>query len=148
MYEYEDIYGFLVKRLGVKRAKLHEEIHVSDELGCDGDDFSELMDAYAKRFAVDISAYLWYFHQGEEISMSLGASIFPPPNFRVERIPVTPRLLLESANAGRWLVEYPVHRMPRRRYDVLVDRVVALIVIATFLALIIHRVVAPAAGPK
>jgi hypothetical protein len=71
MYEYEDIYGFLVERLGVKRA-----------------------------------------------------------------------------NAARWLVEYPVHRMPRRRYDVLVDRVVALIVIATFLALIIHRIVAPAPVPK
>jgi hypothetical protein len=40
---------------------------------------------------------------------------WPPHN----PIAVTQKMLLEAANAGKWPLEYPVHKGPPRRYDIL-----------------------------
>ena len=41
--------------------------------------------------------YLWYFHSDEE-GQNIGGLIVKPPNLKVKRIPVTPKLLLDFAN--------------------------------------------------
>jgi Protein of unknown function (DUF1493) len=33
------------------------------DLGVMGDDFTELMEAFAEKYKVDMKGYLWYFHQ-------------------------------------------------------------------------------------
>jgi len=63
------------------------------ELGVDGDDFVELMDAFEQDFAVNLEAYRWYFHHAEE--GAVGGFLFKPPNARVKRIPITPNTLLK-----------------------------------------------------
>jgi hypothetical protein len=120
MCTYDDVYEFLIEELKVKREQLTPDVSLRDRLGVEGDDFFEFEEAYARRFSVDMSAYRWYFHHGEE-GFSIGGLLFKPPYDRVDRIPVTPTLLLESANAGRWPLEYPPHELPAVRYDGIVN---------------------------
>jgi hypothetical protein len=112
MYDYAAIYAFLSEEVGVDTACLKHDTSLQDDLGVAGDDFDELVGDYAERFGVDISGYRWYFHHDAEGSGPADL-FFKQPSY--ERIAVTPTLLLESANAGRWMLEYPQHRGPRRR---------------------------------
>lgn len=92
------------------------------DCGIVGDDFHELIEKYADKFSVDMAGYLWYFHSDEE-GQNIGGLIVKPPNLRVKRIPVTPKLLLDFANLGKWKIEYPKHKIPKRRYDILINQI-------------------------
>ena len=122
MYSYTDVFTFLAHQHGVSPSKLTPETDLFHDLGIDGDDFFELEEAYAKRFCVDMSNYLWFFHHGEEGAFNLGGLFFPAPYCRVDRMPVTPKILLDSANAGKWILEYPPHEVPEHRYDIRINR--------------------------
>ena len=110
MYDYAEIYSFLAEQSGIDAATLGPDDDLVDDLGIDGDDFFNLEQAFAQRFSVDMSAYRWYLHHHQE--KMTPADLF----FRriKNRIAVTPRMLLESADAGRWMVEYPPHKGPPR----------------------------------
>lgn len=91
--------------------------------GTCGDDFHELIDSYAKTYSVDMTSYLWYFHTDEEGGWnSIGGIFFDPPYKKVKRIPITPKLLTNFAEKGKWDIEYPKHNVPRRRYDILINQ--------------------------
>jgi hypothetical protein len=122
MHTFDDIINFLKKKLGRKVISTDSDVY--KDLGCVGDDFHELMEVYAKTFHVDLTDYLWYFHTNEE-GWSLGALFFKPPYSRVKRIPVTARMLLNFANSGKWAVKYPNHRLPKKRYDILINQIFA-----------------------
>ena len=120
MIELDDIYNLIKPKVG--RKALRPDIDIFDELGIVGDDFHELIEDYYKRFNVDMSNYLWYFHTDEEGSLhSIGSWIIKPPNRRVKRIPITPSILLEFANKGTWNIEYPSHKLPKYRYDMFIN---------------------------
>lgn len=123
MYSLENIADFVASETGVNRAKIVPQSRLVEDLGIEGDDFFELEQTFSKRFNVDMSGYLWYFHHDEE-GMNLGALLFLPPSRRVGRIPVTVALLLDAANSGKWPLQYPAHQLPRRRYDLAVNLVV------------------------
>jgi hypothetical protein len=89
------------------------------DVGMSGDDFHEMVEAFSKKYSVDMTDYLWYFHCDEE-----GVSFFKPPYRRVERIPVTPAMLTEFANNGKWKMNYPEHILPSRRYDLILNNVI------------------------
>ena len=61
-----------------------ENSDIVNELGCNGDDFDELMVEFARRYKVDMSSYRWYFHHCEE-GQNIGGLFFSPPNQRVQR---------------------------------------------------------------
>lgn len=92
--------------------------------GTVGDDFAELMEAYAKQFGVEMNGYRWYFHHEDE-GWNLGGLFFKPPNRRVKRIPVTPKMLASFANQGRWSIDYPEHHIPKKRVDILFNQLCA-----------------------
>ena len=117
MYDYADIYAFLAQELGLDPAQLTPDVSLWDDLGVDGDDFFELEEAYAKRFNVDISGYRWYFHHRDEGFLFAPERLFFRPPYNP--IAVTPKMLLEAANAGKWSLEYPAHKGPPRRFDIL-----------------------------
>lgn len=94
------------------------------EIGMVGDDFDEMIEKYSKKYSVNMTDYLWYFHTDEEGSTSLGRLFFDPPYKRVKRIPVTPTMLADFANKGQWKIQYPDHQLPKRRYDILIDRII------------------------
>ena len=111
MYEFAGIFAFLGEELGVDQAHLTPDTSLHDDLGVGGDEFDELVGDFAERFRVDMSGYRWYFHHDAK-GTDPADLFFRQPSY--DRIAVTPRLLLESANAGRWVVAYPSHRAPRR----------------------------------
>ena len=93
--------------------------------GTVGDDFHELIESYAETYSIDMTNYLWYFHADEEGGWnSIGGLFFTPPYQKVQRIPVTPALLTDFATKGTWDVKYPQHKVPKRRYDILVNQIV------------------------
>lgn len=100
------------------------------EDGTVGDDFHELMEKYAQTFSVDMTDYLWYFHADEEGGLSVGGLFFAPPYKMVERIPVTPAMLTEFAEKGRWNIKYPQHKFPKRRGDILVNQLFVVVVVS------------------
>lgn len=116
----------------VKDETIDEDIQLDTdifkELACTGDDFHELMGKYSKKFKVDMSAYLWYFHCNEE-GQNTGGLFFKPPYKRVQRIPVTPRLMLEMANAGKWTLKYPEHKIPKFRIDLFINLILIIVLI-------------------
>ena len=104
MHNLNDILNFAAEKTTC--ADVIATSDIQNDLGCYGDDFHELIDEYSKKFKVDLTFYLWYFHTREE-GNNLGGTFFRAPNERVKRIPVTPTLLLEFANKGKWDLQYP-----------------------------------------
>jgi acyl carrier protein len=117
-----DIYNFIAERSSVNAEALAPDMDLCRDLGIEGDDFFELEAEFEKRFSVDMSTYRWYFHHGEEGWFSIGALFFKSPYLRVQRIPITPALLLQSANAHTWQLSYPEHQLPPRRLDLLFNQ--------------------------
>lgn len=127
MYVVEDIIEFVKEETAVREVNATDDLF--NDLGCVGDDYYEFMQAYSTRFKVDMTAFLWYFHADEE-GQNLGGVFFKPPYMRVEHIPVTPNLLLEFANKGKWEIDYPKHKLPKRRYDMLINYAIGFLLIA------------------
>ena len=103
-------------------------------LGVVGDDFHEMIEKYTETYGVDMTNYLWYFHADEE-GQNFGALFFKPPYSRVDRIPVTPRLLSEFAETKKWSVNYPEHKLPKKRIDLTVNQILIIAFILIILTL-------------
>lgn len=86
-----------------------------------------------------MSKHLWYFHTGEEGAFGIGGLFFAPPYRRVAEIPITIKMLHEFAGGGEWSVPYPPHAIPSKRYDILVNQIVAALLLFAFLAIVASR---------
>lgn len=117
-------------KTGCDYEEVKENTDIDHDLGCTGDDFDELISEYSAKFHVNMDNYLWYFHTYEEgHSNSLGRLFFKPPHERVKHIAVTPTVLLQSANAGIWTLVYPEHKLPKQRYDILINQILVILLI-------------------
>lgn len=138
MYSIDNIISFIREETATHDEIINTETDIFNDLGVAGDDCSELIEAYSKKFTVDLSNYLWYFHHEEEGSWnSIGGIFFKPPNLRVKRIPITPLTLLQFANTGKWNLDYPEHKIPQKRYDIFVNGVLLFLVLGYLLYLFI-----------
>lgn len=122
-YSEENIISFLTDLVG--REEINSQADIFSGLGVTGDDFHEMIEKYAKKFNVDMTSYLWYFHANEE-GHNTGSIFFKAPHEKVKRIPVTPKMLVDFANKGTWTIDYPEHTLPKRRYDIIINRVLLL----------------------
>lgn len=127
MYSQAEISGFIKSKTGIVNLNLNDDL-LKDQ-GVSGDDFHELIADYQKIFNVDMTNYLWYFHSDEE-GNNIGGVFFKPPYERVNHIPVSPAKLLEFANKGRWEMEYPVHKLPKFRWDMIINATLLLIALS------------------
>ena len=118
MLSIENIYQFIGDEYGIKSDELSPDSDLNGDFGIEGDDFDDLILDYSNLFKVNLDTYLWYFHSSEE-AVSPFAFIFPPPNQRVEKIAVTPELLLKYAQSKVWSVKYPTHTIPNKRWDII-----------------------------
>lgn len=103
-----------------------EDADLFELCGIDGDDALEFMDAFAARFGVDGDGYRWYFHHGEE-GMNFGGVFFPPPYGRVQRVPITPNILVEAIRSKRWPLRYPPHKLPAARWDIRINQLLLMV---------------------
>ncbi len=134
---YEDIEKLIRVYSGTKKT-LMPETRIVEDLGIYGDDFFELIESYAETFNVNMDGFLWYFHTREEGSLNPGALIFKTPDRRVRRIPVTIAMLKGYADNGKWGTDYPEHKIPEERWDVIITWVfftipILIMIIAAFL---------------
>lgn len=117
----DEILALIEQQQALKPDKITDDLDLFDGwpngAGIYGDDAEELLGALAKRFKIDMSGYLWYFHTGEEPGCNPGAIFFKRPNQRVQHIPVTLALLVEAAETKVWPVNYPPHTLPEHRWD-------------------------------
>ncbi|TCJ17492.1 DUF1493 family protein [Flaviaesturariibacter flavus] len=113
-----DVLSFVRWKTGRPDAEAEQDLF--EDLGCTGKKFTDLVEHFSMRFGADVSNYKWYFHTNEE-DHSIGGMFYKPPYERVQRIPVTPLMLWEMANAGYWNIEYPEHEIPSSRVDYLIN---------------------------
>ena len=118
----DDTLDFLKDLAGTD--KIAPDSDIFKDIGMVGDDFREMIEKYSEKYSVNMETYLWYFHNVEEGFMSIGGFFFDAPYNRVERIPITPTMLCDFANKGKWGINYPDHQVPKKRYDILINRVV------------------------
>lgn len=133
MYSEKDIIDFIIDKAAVKPEEVNLDTDIFEELGSTGDDFHELIEAYAEKYLVNMENYLWYFHTDEEGTNFFGGALFLPLYKRVKRIPITPRMLLSFANSGKWEIDYPPHKIPKHRIDIYINY----LLIAVFLFFVI-----------
>ena len=79
----EELIALVTGTNGIKEEVL-PDADIEKDLGCTGDDFFELMEAYAKRFNVDMSGFLWYFHTHDESMATLNPLPSHPTSAQVE----------------------------------------------------------------
>lgn len=127
MYSQEEIDNFIKEKTGINRLMPSDDL-LNDKGVC-GDDFHELIDDYAKNFNVDMTGYRWFFHADEEGWNIIGGFFFKPHKM-VTHIAVTPALLRYMANKGHWDMEYPPHNLPKQRWDIIINQVLFIIVLA------------------
>ena len=128
MPSFDELAEFVREDTGYSR-EITPATKLVEDVGADGDDMFEFIEHYSKRFGVDIASYRWYFHHGEE-GWSIGGMFFQPPYERVARIPITIGMLHEFAQQTRWGIQYPEHQLPKHRFDILANKLFALIVLS------------------
>ena len=126
MVQMRDIYYFLNRVEPVLMSELTPSSDLHDDLGITGSDFSIVMHKFEREFNVDMRNYRWYFHHTEDNALGLAGLFKNSPSFRVPYIPVTPHLLLDAVNQGKWPVDYPEHDLSGVRFDITVDRIIGL----------------------
>jgi hypothetical protein len=125
----ETIYEFIARSEPILLSDLTPHADLHDDLGITGDDFSLIMHKFEKEFNVDMRNYRWYFHHAEKGALGFSGVFKNSPSFRVPHIPVTPHLLLQAASKKAWPVEYPEHDVSGQKFDITIDRVIALALI-------------------
>jgi len=99
----EQIAQFVARRCGVPLADVRPASRLEEDFGLTGDDAAEFMGAYARAFGVDLEAMEFARHFGPEGCLpGLGVCWLLRHGYRIGGEPVTPRLLLDAARAGRW----------------------------------------------
>jgi hypothetical protein len=136
MLRIEDIYNLIAQECAVIESDLKPNTDIFEELGVVGDDFSELIEEYSKQFDVRMESYRWYFHGNDEGYNPL-AYIFKPPNEKVERIPVTPKMLLDFAHSKEWGLNYPDHDEPTDRRDLTYSNIGLLVIFLIIFLLVV-----------
>ncbi|WP_304200682.1 DUF1493 family protein [Flavobacterium alvei] len=115
------------------------ETDIFNECGISGDDSHELIEKYQIKYNVDMSNYLWYFHCDEEGSTFITGMFFKPPYKRVTRIPITPKMLTDFANSKIWKIDYPEHKLPKYRYDIIFNQVLFLVILIWLISSLLRK---------
>jgi Protein of unknown function (DUF1493) len=131
---------FLKDYLG-ESEPLSDDADIFYDFKIDGDDAFDFIEKFAAKFEIDLSTYRWYFHHGEEGILSIGGLFFKPPYRRVVRMPLTPQVLAAAIRSKRWPLEYPLHSLPSVRWDMMINQMVVIAMMAWCAAALWQRFV-------
>ena len=127
-----EIYRFINAELDVPEALLSSDTDLFATFDITADVCEDFIEKFSQKFKVDLTDYCWYFHHGEA-GLNLGGLIIAPPYKRVERIAITPEILLKSATKRRWKVNYPDHQVPKKRWDMVINKAILFLIFFYFL---------------
>lgn len=100
----EQVKDFVAEITGVKQERLTEATRLGHDLGVDGEDAAELIQAFVQRFQVDMSEFNFDSHFGPEAGFNpityLIGRVFR--RHEIETVPVTIADLAEAATTGKW----------------------------------------------
>ena len=94
----------VAERMGVKEERLGPDTRLAEDVGMDGDDAGEFLDAFRDEFGVDMAGFDFDLYFG-------GEGFFPPlylywllfDRRKLRSIPVTLADLAASAEAKKWI---------------------------------------------
>jgi hypothetical protein len=134
-YSIADIQHFISTQLSCELTLVTADADIVYELDCVDFALDEFIAAYRTKFGVNMDDYHWYFHTNvvSGDTSALGKMLFKPTPNAVKHIPITAKILCESANVGKWLISYPEHTVPRRRFDAYIQASIILIFIMAIL---------------
>ena len=104
-----EVIAFVAEQTGVKSERITLDTLVNDDLGVDGDDGSEFMEAFAERFNVDLSPINQIYFGPESMPFQY---VVTWPYHLVRWLlgyrskaysPLPVSLLVKSAEAGKWV---------------------------------------------
>lgn len=102
-----EVKAFVGEYWGEPKTQLSAETSINDDLGMDGDDGLEFMDAFSRRFAVDLGTFPYDNYFGPE-APATPISIIASTIRRLrtgkwtDLSPLTLRQLAEAAENGSW----------------------------------------------
>ncbi|PKP16969.1 MAG: hypothetical protein CVU07_05180 [Bacteroidetes bacterium HGW-Bacteroidetes-23] len=137
MISEKEIINFIEKEFW--KSNLNSDSDIFETLKITGDDCEDLLFKYKEKFDVDFDSFLWYFHFDEETSPFIGGLFFKSPCQRVKRIKITPKMLSEFANSKVWNIDYPEHKLPKYRFDILINGMVGVIAVAILTRILYHK---------
>jgi hypothetical protein len=134
-YTIADIQEFISTQLGCDLGLVTADADIVYDLGCVDFALDEFIAAYRSKFGVDMEDYRWYFHTNvvSGDTSALGKILFKPLPNAVKHIPITAKILWESAINGKWNIWYPEHTVPRRRFDAYIQASIIFIFIVAIL---------------
>jgi hypothetical protein len=100
----EQVKQFVAQYLSVKPDRLQPGIRIGHDLGVDGDDGEEFIQAFGERFGVDLSDFRFDQHFGPEGGANpLGCLWYLlVPRCHPRFVPITISDLVEAARKGQW----------------------------------------------
>ncbi|MGQ0563995.1 MAG: DUF1493 family protein [Gemmobacter sp.] len=104
----------LLTDMGGRRPDDAEQADIIGRFGMDGDDITEFLDAYSRRFNVRLDGLLWYFHHFDEPPLSRRVYAVGPDGHDLPLMPITVDMLVEGVETGKWPLTYPEHREQNR----------------------------------
>ena len=134
-YSIADIQHFISTQLGCDLSLVTADADIVYDLDCVDFSLDEFIAAYRTKFGVNTEDYRWYFHTNvvSGDTSALGKMLFKPSPNSVKHIPITAEILWESANKGKWVIWYPEHTVPRRRFDAYIQASIIFIFIMAML---------------
>ena len=100
----QEVTEFVAEQLSVNRGLLNPATRLGHDLGLDGDDGAEFMQAFAQHFGVDLSQFRCDHHFGPESAFNplayLWLLLFDRKQLRL--VPITIADLVEATQRGRW----------------------------------------------
>ena len=108
----EQVRLFVARERGMSPAKVALDSSLFHDLGTDGADGVELLQAFAREFHVDLGSIRWDQHFGPEAGFNPFCLLFPSW-WRRRFLPVTIADLVRFAQARRWSYQYPEASSPQ-----------------------------------
>lgn len=103
----QEVIAFIAEYISVDRSQLGLDVLINDELGVDGDDGTELLEAFSEKFDVDISKIEKSYFGNEGIPffffITYPIKFFFGRRKKIIYSPLPVRILVESAEKKIWV---------------------------------------------
>ena len=98
----QEVINLVADQTGVSPSRITASTRIGEDLGVDGDDASDLLEAFASHFHVDLDRFEFSRHFGPEAGANPFCYLYCFFTGRGRLAPVTVGQLAEAAERGAW----------------------------------------------